>query len=47
MATGRFSHSVWFVPEIRRVVRVEHKTTSLTGNSLDNDTLELVSFTLR
>lgn len=47
VTTVSFDHVVWFVPEIRRVVRVEHRSSSGTGSRLDDDTLELVSFSLR
>jgi hypothetical protein len=42
-----FTHSVWFVPEVRRVVKVEHKSMASTGSRVEDDTLELVSFALR
>ena len=42
-----FTHSLWFVPEIRRVVKFEHKSVSNRSSRLDDDSSELVSFTLR
>jgi len=40
----RFTHTLWFVPEIGRVVKVEHATVSNRSYRLDDDSLELVSF---
>lgn len=42
-----FAHALWFAPEIRRVIKVEHKSRSGVNSQLGDDTLELVSFTLR
>ena len=42
-----FAHTLWFAPEIRRIVKAEHKSTSGSRSRLDDDTLELVSFTLQ
>jgi hypothetical protein len=39
-----FSHAVWFVPEIRRIVKAEYRSANHTGIRVDDDTLELVSF---
>ncbi len=39
-----FSHVVWFVPEIRRIVKAEHRSANAYGRRVDDDTLELVSF---
>jgi uncharacterized caspase-like protein len=40
----RFTHMLWFVAEIGRVVKVEHATVSNRSYRLDDDSLELVSF---
>ena len=39
-----FAHAVWFVPEIRRIVKAEHRSANHVGRRVDDDTLELVSF---
>ncbi len=47
MAVGYVTHTFWFAPEVRRIVKIEHRTANVSQRPLDNDTLELVSFTLR
>lgn len=42
-----FAHSLWFVPEIRRVVKFDYKSVSSRNSRLDDESSELVSFTLR
>lgn len=42
-----FTHTLWFAPEIRRVVKVEHKSDNQAGRRVEDDTLELVSYSLR
>ena len=44
---GAIAHTLWFVAENRRAAKVRHKTTNLGGRPLDDDSLELVSFSLR
>ncbi|MBN8475115.1 caspase family protein [Sulfuritalea sp.] len=40
-------HTIWFAPEVRRVVKIEHKSRSSFRPRIDDDTLELVSSSLR
>ena len=47
MAVGFVTHTLWFAPEVRRIVKLEHRTANVSQRPLDNDTLELVSFSLR
>lgn len=39
-----FSHAVWFVPEIKRIVKAEYRSANHVGMRVDDDMLELVSF---
>lgn len=39
------THTIWFVPEIKRVVKVTHKGGNPWRAVLDNDSLELISYT--
>lgn len=41
-----FAHVVWFVPDIRRVVKAEYRSTNSTNSRLDDDILELVSYSV-
>lgn len=47
MAVGYVTHTFWFAPEVRRIVKLEHKTANVSDRPLDNDSLELLSFSLR
>lgn len=47
VTVNQFTYTLWFAPEARRVVKAQFKSGNVHRSPLDDDSIELVSFSLR
>ena len=45
--TGRFVYRVWYSPNIRRYVKIQHESWSIGGRAFGSETVELVKHSAR